>query len=151
MFSCYTGLSYAEYDVITYADLKKILVSKNSYLLLENYRVKTGELYRVPIVSTKVIELLGNGKDFQKIFTNPLENQVTNRYLKTIMIDLNINKNMTFHRARHTFKTICIQRGILDAFSKQMMGHSKGKDITELYIHLSDENIIREMLDKWVV
>lgn len=42
---------------------------------------------------------LENKELFQKIFS-PLNNQPTNRYLKEIMKDLQINKTMNFHRAR---------------------------------------------------
>jgi hypothetical protein len=31
------------------------------------------------------------------------------------------------------------------------MGHAEGNDIQNIYMHLSDEDIVREMLEKWVV
>lgn len=110
LFSCYTSLSYAEFSEVTYENLKPIkLKSKEMYFLLCNERTKTNIMYKIPIVSPVVVNLLGNGENFQKIFT-PLSNQPTNRYLKEIMKDLGINKTMTFHRARHSFRTIAAKK-----------------------------------------
>jgi Phage integrase family. len=86
----------------------------------------------------------------QRIFS-PLSNQPTNRYLKEIMKDLKINKTMTFHRARHTFRTIAAKKGIRDSIAERIMGHAEGNDIKDIYTHLHDEDIVKEMFDKWVV
>ena len=121
-------------------------------------------MYKIPIVSNTVEQLLermitiktknGNQtkekESFQKIFS-PLTNQPTNRYLKEIMKDLNINKTMTFHRARHSFRTIAAKKGIRDSIAERIMGHAEGNDIKDIYTHLHDEDIVQEMLDKWVV
>jgi len=149
LFSCYTSLSYAEFDVVTYADLKKYIIDKKEYLLLCNKRVKNGMSYKIPIVSDKVKELLGTGKDFQKIFT-PITNQASNRYLKSIMKDLNIEKIITFHRARHSFKTIAARKGMQSIIVERIMGHAEGNDIADIYTHLQNEDIIREMLNKGI-
>lgn len=151
LFSCYTSLSYAEFSEVIYADLKPIKIkSKETYLLLCNERTKTNIPYKIPIVSPIVVKLLGDGESFQKIFS-PLTNQPTNRYLKEIMKDLGINKTMTFHRARHSFRTIAARKGIRDGIAERIMGHAEGNDIKDIYTHLHDEDIIKEMLDKWVV
>ena len=121
LFSCYTSLSFAEFSEVTYGDLKLIkLKSKEAYPLLCNERTKTNISYKIPIVSPIVVRLLENGESFQKIF-DPLTNQPTNRYLKEIMKDLKINKTMTFHRARHSFRTIAAKKGI--KFSVETTGY----------------------------
>lgn len=151
LFSCYTSLSFAEFSEVTYGDLKLIkLKSKEAYPLLCNERTKTNIPYKIPIVSPIVIRLLENGESFQKIF-DPLTNQPTNRYLKEIMKDLKINKTMTFHRARHSFRTIAAKKGIRDSIAERIMGHAEGNDIKDIYTHLQGEDIVQEMLDKWVV
>lgn len=149
LFSCYTGMSFAEFDVVTYANLQKYKIDNEEYLLLCNKRVKSGEDYAIPIVSDKVKELLGCGEDFQKIF-NPLQNQPSNRYLKDIMKDNGIKKDITFHRARHSFKTIADDRGMKDNIIKTIMGHTRKGDISEKYTHRQATTIIREMLNKWI-
>lgn len=151
LFSCYTSLSYAEFENITYGDLKTIrLKTGETYTLLCNERTKTNIPYKIPIVSLVVASLLGEGQSFQKIF-HPLSNQPTNRYLKEIMLELKIDKSMTFHRARHSFRTIAAKRGIRDAIAERIMGHSEGNDIKDIYTHLHDEDIVQEMRDKWIV
>ncbi|WP_221412168.1 site-specific integrase, partial [Dysgonomonas sp. 25] len=176
LFSCYTSLSYAEFDNVTYGDLKPVTIKSKSdenqkeettittHYLLCNERKKTNVMYKIPIISKTVEQLLErevtiktkkgeehkDKESFQKIFS-PLTNQPTNRYLKEIMKDQHINKTMTFHRARHTFRTIAARRGIHDGIAERIMGHAEGNDIKDIYTHLHDEDIVREMKDKWIV
>ena len=151
LFSCYTSLSFAEFSVLTYSDIKPITVDTGeTYLILCNERTKTNVTYKIPIVSPVVVALLGNGEPCQKIFL-PISNQPTNRYLKDIMADLKIDKTMTFHRARHSFRTIAAKKGIRDGIAERIMGHAEGNDIKDIYTHLHDEDIVNEMRDKWVV
>lgn len=150
LFACYTSLAYAEYSIVTFADIKLIRIDTGEYYpLLSNERTKTDITYKIPIVSPKVVALIGEGEPSQNIFS-PISNQPTNRYLKSIMKDLHIEKEMTFHRARHTFRTIAARKGINDGIAERIMGHAEGNEIKDIYIHLHDEDIIKEMIDKWI-
>lgn len=149
LFSCYTGLSFAEFSCVTYTDIKLIKIDTGEfYPLLSNERTKTNIAYKIPIVSSNVITLIRKGESFQKIFS-PISNQLTNQYLKEIMNDLRIEKKITFHRARHTFRTIAAHRGVRDGVAERIMGHAEGNEIKDIYIHLHDKDIIKEMIDKW--
>lgn len=156
LFSYYTSLSYAKFYNVTYDDLKPVKLTKDkikvTYCLLTNECQKTGVMYKIPIVSDRVKQLieLENKEPFQKIFT-PFTNQSTNCYLKEIMKDLNINKTMTFHRVRHTFRTIAAKRGIINSIAERIREHAEGNNIEDIYTHLHDEDIIKEMLEKWDV
>jgi site-specific recombinase XerD len=151
LFACYTSLAYAEYSIVTFADIKLIKIDTSEYYpLLSNERTKTDITYKIPIVSPKVVALIGEGEPSQNIFS-PISNQPTNRYLKSIMKDLHIEKEMTFHRARHTFRTIAARKGINDGIAERIMGHAEGNEIKDIYIHLHDEDIIKEMISKWIV
>lgn len=151
LFACYTSLAYAEYSIVTFADIKLIKIDTGEYYpLLTNERTKTDITYKIPIVSSKVVALIGEGEPSQNIFS-PISNQPTNRYLKSIMKDLHIEKEMTFHRARHTFRTIAARKGINDGIAERIMGHAEGNEIKDIYIHLHDEDIIKEMISKWIV
>lgn len=150
LFACYTSLAYVEYSIVTFADIKLIKIDTGEYYpLLSNERTKTDITYKIPIVSPKVVALIGEGEPSQNIFS-PISNQPTNRYLKSIMKDLHIEKEMTFHRARHTFRTIAARKGINDGIAERIMGHAEGNEIKDIYIHLHDEDIIKEMIDKWI-
>ena len=151
LFACYTSLAYAEYSIVTFADIKLIKIDSGEYYpLLSNERTKTDITYKIPIGSPKVVALIGEGEPSQNIFS-PISNQPTNRYLKSIMKDLHIEKEMTFHRARHTFRTIAARKGINDGIAERIMGHAEGNEIKDIYIHLHDEDIIKEMISKWIV
>jgi integrase len=58
------------------------------------------------------------------------------------MNDLKINKTMTFHTARYSFRTIIAKKGIRDGIAERMMGHAEDNDIKDIYIHLHDEDIV---------
>jgi len=151
LFSCYSGLSYGEFEQLSYSDIKLVKMKDGSLIpLLTNDRIKTDVTYKIPIVSSTVLELVGNGEEVEKIF-HPLTNQPTNRYLKVIMKEVGIKKKMTFHRARHTFRTIAALRGINDTMAERIMGYSEGDAIKNIYTHLADEDLIQEMLNKWIV
>lgn len=151
LFSCYTSLAYAEFFIVTYADIKLVKIDTGEYYpLLSDERTKTDITYKIPIVSPKVVALIGEGDSSQNIFS-PISNQPTNRYLKSIMKDLHIEKEMIFHRARHSFRTIAAKKGIRDGIAERIMGHAEGNEIKDIYIHLHDEDIIKEMIDKWIV
>lgn len=100
LFSCYTGLSFVDFNEITYSDLIKIEIDGEEYFFLKKERIKTKVMYKIPIVSPIVKTLLGGGKPFDSVFWLPT-NQETNRYIKQIMKEVGINKSITFHRARH--------------------------------------------------
>lgn len=124
LFSCYTSLSrrisqrhLRRFKARHAKDRDKRRYTQTRYHILTNERQKTSVMFKISIVSNTVEQLLErtittktkngtgnkeskNKESFQKIFT-PLTNQPTNRYLKEIMKDLNINKTMTFHCSRH--------------------------------------------------
>lgn len=149
LFSCYTSLAFAEFEAVTYADIKEYTIKGECHLILSSERTKTGCSYKLPIVSPKVTSLLGSGKHFQKIFS-PLSNQPTNRYLSEIMKDANIHKKITFHRGRHIFRTIAARKGIREQVAELIMGHSSKNHIQAIYTHLTDEDLIQEMAAKWI-
>ncbi|BES62845.1 site-specific integrase [Dysgonomonas capnocytophagoides] len=156
LFGCYTSLSYAEFQKVLHNNLKVITLNKKevgeTYYLLSNDRQKTRILYKIPIVSPTVKSLLEmeNKKSFQKIFF-PLSNNTINRYLKKIIKEAGINKTITLHRARHTFRTIAAKKGIRDSIAERIMGHASRDSIQDIYMHLSDEDIVMEMRDRWIV
>ena len=67
------------------------------------------------------------------------------------MSDLKIAKTMTFHLARHSFRTLAAKKVIRDGIAERIMGHAEGNDIKDSYTHVHDEDIVMEMRDKWVV
>lgn len=74
-----------------------------------------------------------------------LSNQKLNSYLKEIADLCGINKNITFHLARHTFASeICLLNGVPIETISRMLGHTDVKT-TQIYAKTSDIVIRRDM------
>ncbi len=102
IFSCFTGLAY-----IDIANLKEKTFSEHSAIWLNSQRIKTGVTAKIPLlcdiprlILDKYKGKLKNGK----LLPVP-SNQKVNNYLKEIQTICKIEKNLTFHMARHSFAT----------------------------------------------
>src|SRR6185312_12384283 len=113
LFSCFTGLAYA--DVV-------VLRSENFHIsefgtILKIYREKSDELSSVHLLgpASMIIDKYKNHPQALMAGTvfPPISNQEVNRSLKIIGEVCEINKNMTFHLARHTFATaVTLKNGV---------------------------------------
>jgi integrase len=61
------------------------------------------------------------------------KNALINKYLKKIANKAEINKNISFHIARHSFAKIAKDKGVDNSHLKNILGHSNIK-ITEVYM-----------------
>ena len=73
-----------------------------------------------------------------------LSNQKLNSYLKEIADLCGINKNITFHVARHTFATFALANGVSIESVAKMLGHTNVQ-MTRHYARVLDRTVIREM------
>lgn len=137
LFACYTGLRFS--DVV---NLKHENIKNN---ILEIKMHKTGEYVRIPL-SKKAQSLISNTKTKGKIF-DTISNQKTNITLKKIMKINNVNKNISFHIARHTFATTSITIGIPIEVIQRLLGHTNIKE-TLIYAKVVDTLKQKEM-EKW--
>jgi site-specific recombinase XerD len=75
-----------------------------------------------------------------------ISNQKLNAYLKEIANIVGIEKNLTFHVARHTFATtVTLQNGISIEAVSRMMGHTNIQS-TQHYARIVDKKIADEMM-----
>jgi site-specific recombinase XerD len=139
LFCCYTGLRYSDVANMRYSN-----IIDGSYISIE--MIKTKEHVNIPL-SEKAKELLPEpGFKAQHVF-KVLKDQPTNRYLKDIMKEANINKSISFHCSRHTFATVSKSLGIdYDVISK-ILGHTDIKT-TQIYTKYELEHLKTEM-KKW--
>ncbi|HSH19282.1 MAG TPA: site-specific integrase [Draconibacterium sp.] len=74
-----------------------------------------------------------------------ISNQRLNSYLKEVADLCGIEKNLTFHLARHTFATtVTLAKGVpLETVSK-MLGHTSLKT-TQIYARITDQKIGYDM------
>jgi site-specific recombinase XerD len=146
LFACYTGLAYIDLFNLR-AD--NIVMGIDGELWLRTSRQKTQTRVSVPLLSQAIIILNKYKNNVGLIRAGRvlpcLSNQKMNDYLKEIAAICNINKNMTFHLARHTFATtITLNNGIpLETVSK-MLGHTK-LSTTQIYVHVLEKKISEDM------
>jgi integrase len=133
LFGCYTGLRYA--DVRNF-DKKKIVGDR---IILRTEKKKKD-------VSIKLHPKLKSVLD--KIDPYVFTNQKMNEYLKIIAEHCEIEKNLTFHLARHTFAVYFLNHGgSMETLSK-LLGHSSLKT-TSIYGRITDIRIDSEMDKVW--
>lgn len=138
VFSCYTGLSYID---VTNLKEDDIIIGEDGLKWIIIKRGKTQTLCKIPLLNKaeSIIEKhLGNYPErvFKKI-----SNQKLNQYLKEIAQKCNIEKNITFHLARHTFATtITLNNNVPIETVSKVLGHKKIAT-TQIYAKILDKKI----------
>ncbi len=146
LFSCYTGLSYADTVKLKRAD---ILKGEDGGLWIQTYRVKNNNRVRIPLLSP-ALRLIAHYENYPRLldedFILPqISNQKANAYLKDIASLLGWTKRLTFHCARHTFATtVTLTNGVPIETVGQMLGH-KNINTTQLYARVTDMRVSRDM------
>ena len=135
LFSCYTGLRFADVAALTGQNLKE------NYIQLTMHKTKDNII--IPL-SNKAKKIIDNrdGVIF-KTYTN----QRTNIYLKVIMLQAGIDKDISFHCSRHTFATMSLTLGISIEVLSKLLGHTDIKT-TQIYAKIIDQRKFDEM-EKW--
>ncbi len=141
VFSCFTGLAYTDLAALTY----KNIVEMGDRTWIVKSREKTKVASNVPLleIPLQIIEKYrGKAKD-NHVFP-VMTNQRMNSYLKEIADVCGVDKNLTFHLARHTFGTLMVSLGVpFDSVSK-MMGHTNMKT-TMIYARITNKKIGEDM------
>ncbi len=97
LFACYTGMRFGDVQNLRFVNLHK----QKETLWLYFTQQKTKKYTQIPLIPQAVALLPKKKFEQQKIF-RVVPNQTTNRHLKEIVKELEINKRITFHSARHT-------------------------------------------------
>lgn len=144
IFSCYTGIPYSDLMKLTYHHLKK----RGDITWVEYYRGKTNIFSKVPLLekAQRIIDKYRfhpwdkNGK--RKGFLFPkVSNQKMNKGLKTLSEAAEIDRNVTFHMARHTFSTtITLGNDIPLEYLQAMLGHANSAT-TQIYGRIVDNKL----------
>jgi site-specific recombinase XerD len=146
LFSCYTGLSYADTIKLKRTDIVK---GEDGGLWIQTYRIKNNNRVRVPILSP-ALRLIEHYHNYPRVldedFVLPkVSNQKANAYLKEITAAMGWTKRLTFHCARHTFATtVTLTNGVPLETVGQMLGHKK-IGTTQLYARITDNKVSRDM------
>jgi site-specific recombinase XerD len=142
IFSCYTGLSYADVQKLRTDELH-IGIDKNLWIFTN--RLKTGASTRMPLMP-EALAIVEKYKDHPRCVVSGLllpilSNQKMNSYLKEIADTCDIDKPLTFHIARHTFATtVTLSHGVPIETVSKILGHSSIKQ-TQHYAKLTDNKV----------
>jgi site-specific recombinase XerD len=146
LFSCFTGLAYI--------DVKNLTKSHISFGIdgekwIFTHRQKTESASKIPILP--VTQMIIDKYEKHPQCNNEdkllpiLSNQKMNAYLKELADICNIEKELTFHIARHTFATtVTLTNGVPIESVSKMLGH-KNLRTTQHYAKVLDRKVSEDM------
>lgn len=140
VFCCFTGLSYSDVKTLTPEHFE---TDANGRIWIKKKRVKTGVLFRVPLlpIPKLILEKYKGGDKLLPV----VDLSSTDAYLKEIAEICGINKNISSHTARFTFATtVTITNRISLEVVSKMMGHTNTR-MTSHYAKIIDKYIGEEM------
>ena len=146
VFSCYTSLSYI--DAINLS-AENIRIGIDGELWIYYKREKTTKPIHIPLLP-KALDIIEKYKDNQKAILQgrvfpKISNQKLNSYLKEIADLCGIEKNLTFHIARHTFATtVTLSNGMPIETVSKLLGHSKIAT-TQIYAKVIERKVSEDM------
>jgi site-specific recombinase XerD len=146
LFSCYTGLAYVDVQRL---NAGHIVVGIDGNKWININRKKTEVKSSIPLLPVaeeliyKYEEVMKHDKQ-QRVLPS-MSNQKLNAYLKEIAVVCDINKELTFHVARHTFATtVTLTNGVPIESVSKMLGHSSIK-MTQHYAKIVDRKLSDDM------
>lgn len=146
VFSCYTSLSYI--DAINLS-AENIRIGIDGELWIYYNREKTTKPIHIPLLP-KALDIIEKYKDNSKAILQgrvfpKISNQKLNTYLKEIADVCGIEKNLTFHIARHTFATtVTLSNGMPIETVSKLLGHSKIAT-TQIYAKVIERKVSDDM------
>ena len=143
VFSCYTGLSYIDLYKLTFHEIEK---GGDGMLWLNISRQKTNSSCKIPLmeIPLQLIEKYRGIRSGERVFQMKACCQM-NLQLKTIAKLCNIDRQLTFHMARHTFATeTCLSQGIPIETVSKMLGH-RNMTTTQRYAKVTHNRVNDEM------
>jgi site-specific recombinase XerD len=146
LFGCYTGLSYIDAINLTPHNLM-IGIDKEQWIITQ--RQKSSKPVKLPLLPVAA-ELINKHQHdpratrVGKIF-RPISNQKLNEYLKDLAKKCEIDKNFSFHLARHTFATtVTLANGVPIETVSKMLGHTK-ISTTQIYAKVVERKVSDDM------
>ncbi len=143
VFSCFTGLAYVDVKNLEENDIQ---TSFDGKLWIIKNRKKTNVQSNVLLldIPKKILDKY-KGMQLGKQLLPTLTNQRMNSYLKEIADLCGIEKNLTFHLARHTFATtVTLTKGVPIETVSRMLGHTNIRT-TQIYARITNSKIGNDM------
>ena len=143
VFSCFTGLAYTDVRGLKKSE---VVMGNDGRLWIDTRRDKTKVAVYVPLldIPRAILERYADTTSHDRLLSSPA-NQKVNDYLKEIAAICGIDKNLTFHVARHTFATtVTLENGVALETVQKMLGH-KNIRTTQVYAKMTKRRIGMEM------
>ncbi len=146
LFSCFTGLAYVDVKNLTKSNIS-IGIDGEKWIF--THRQKTETASKIPVLPVTQM-IIDKYKDHpqssnQNKLLPILSNQRMNEYLKEIAGVCEIEKDLTFHIARHTFATtVTLTNGVPIETVSKMLGHTSIKT-TQHYAKILDKKVGEDM------
>ena len=144
IFACYTGLSYIDVKNLTKDNIVKGIDGSN---WIYTSRSKTDQPVKIPILDTaqsiihRYKEEMASKEQLLPVYSN----QKINEYLKKIATKTKIQKDISFHCARHIFATtITLSNGVPIETVSKLLGHSK-LSTTQIYARVLESRISHDI------
>ena len=146
LFSCFTGLAYIDVKNLTKSHIS---IGIDGEKWIYTHRQKTESASKIPIlpITQMIIDKYENHpqSNNQEVLLPILSNQKMNAYLKEIAAICEIEKELTFHIARHTFATtVTLTNGVPIESVSKMLGHKNIKT-TQHYAKILDKKVSDDM------
>lgn len=131
IFQLYTGLSYTDLREIN----RNNIVNRNGKMVILDQRQKTGEDYYIVLLpqALKVLEKYDYSLPLMSL-------EQYNMRLKIIADTAKVDKNLTSHMARHTYATLCLNKGVKIEILAKMLGHADIRT-TQIYAKLVNSTV----------
>lgn len=135
LFSCLTGLRRSDVLRLTWGD-----VYEQGEFTRIIFRQKKTNGQEYLDITPEAVSLMGErGMPSERVFTDLHSPTCTNNAIKTWVARAGINKEITFHCARHTFATMMLDLGT-DLFTvSKLLGHRE-LSTTQIYAKVLDKN-----------
>jgi site-specific recombinase XerD len=146
LFSCFTGLAYIDVKNLTKSHISLGIYGEK---WIFTHRQKTETASKIPIlpITQMIIDKYEDHPECcnQNKLLPILSNQKMNAYLKEIAGVCEIEKELTFHIARHTFATtVTLTNGVPIESVSKMLGH-KNLRTTQHYAKVLDKKVSEDM------
>ena len=146
LFSCFTGLAYIDVKNLTKSHIS-IGIDGDKWIF--THRQKTESASKIPVlpVTQMIIDKYADHPQAinEEKLLPILSNQKMNAYLKEIAAVCEIEKELTFHIARHTFATtVTLTNGVPIESVSKMLGH-KNLRTTQHYAKVLEKKVSEDM------
>lgn len=144
IFSCFCGIAYIDVKKLR---AENIRTSFDGNLWIMGKREKTDVSFNIPLleIPQKILNKYKGTHPKNMILPVP-SNQKMNAYLKEIGDLCGIDKDLTFHLARHTFATLTLSKGVSIESVSKMLGHTNIRT-TQIYAKITDAKIGNDMAE----